>query len=203
MTPTFLATALVVVLLPGAGALYTLSAALGRGVRAGLFAAFACTIGIIPHLVAAITGAAALLAASGVAFAVLKYLGVAYLLYLAWSAWRETGSLRLDAQATRLSSWRVLQNGVTVNLLNPKLTIFFFAFLPQFVPAGSRAAVPHMLVLSAVFMVMTFVVFAAYAVLAGTVRAKVLGSARFMAWVRRVFAVSFAGLAGRLAVEGR
>jgi threonine/homoserine/homoserine lactone efflux protein len=201
MGPTFLLTSLIVVLLPGAGTIYTLAAALGRGTRAGLLAALVCTIGIVPHLLAAITGLAALLHASGVAFAVVKYAGVVYLLYLAWGTWRDTGALRLEPSEAPRPVTRVLATGVTVNLLNPKLTVFFFAFLPQFVPAGSAHALPHMLGLSGVFMIMTFVVFAAYAVLAGALRDRVLSSATLMRRLRRFFAVGFAGLAARLAVQ--
>jgi threonine/homoserine/homoserine lactone efflux protein len=201
MGPTFLLTSLIVVLLPGAGTIYTLAAALGRGTRAGVLAALACTIGIVPHLLAAITGLAALLHASGVAFAVVKYAGVAYLLYLARGTWRDTGALRLEPSEAASSVGRVLATGVTVNLLNPKLTVFFFAFLPQFVPAESPNAVPHMLMLSGIFMIMTFLVFAAYAVVAGAVRDRVLGSATLMRRLRRFFAVGFAGLAARLAVQ--
>ncbi|MFT4084347.1 MAG: LysE family translocator [Nocardioides sp.] len=201
MGPTFLMTSLIVVLLPGAGTIYTLAAALGRGTRAGVLAAFACTLGIVPHLLAAITGLAALLQASGVAFTALKYAGVAYLLYLAWGTWRDTGTLRLEPAAAPRSVARVLATGITVNLLNPKLTVFFFAFLPQFVPAGSANALPHMLVLSGVFMAMTFVVFAGYAAVAGVLRERVLGSATLMRRLRRLFAAGFAGLAARLAVE--
>lgn len=201
MGPTFLLTSLIIVLLPGAGTIYTLAAALGRGARAGLFAAFACTIGIVPHMLAAVTGLAALLQASGIAFTALKYAGVAYLLYLAWGTWRDTGALRLEPSQAPRSVARVLASGVTVNLLNPKLTVFFVAFLPQFVPAGSAHAVPHMLMLSAVFMAITFVVFAAYALLASGLRDRILGSATIMRRLRRFFAVGFAGLAARLAIE--
>ena len=201
--PTFLVTSLVIVLLPGAGTLYTLAAALGRGTRAGVLAAAACTLGIVPHLVAAMTGLAALLHASGVAFSLVKYAGVVYLLHLAWSTWRDTGTLRLEPASSSRGVATVLRNGITVNLLNPKLTVFFLAFLPQFVPAGSAHAVPRMLLLSGVFMAMTFVVFAAYAVLAGALRDRVLGSPAIVRRMRRVFAVSFAGLGARLALEGR
>ena len=201
MGPTFLLTSLIIVLLPGAGTIYTLAAALGRGAHAGLFAAFACTIGIVPHMLAAVTGLAALLQASGIAFTALKYAGVAYLLYLAWGTWRDTGALRLEPSQAPRSVARVLASGVTVNLLNPKLTVFFVAFLPQFVPAGSAHAVPHMLMLSAVFMAITFVVFAAYALLASSLRDRILGSATIMRRLRRFFAVGFAGLAARLAIE--
>jgi threonine/homoserine/homoserine lactone efflux protein len=204
MTLAFVLTSLVIVATPGTGALYTIAAGLTRGARASVLAAFACTLGTVPHLLAAVTGLAALLHASGVAFAVLKYAGVAYLLYMAWATWRDHGALSVDeADAdVRRSVWTVLVAGVTLNLLNPKLTIFFFAFLPQFVPTGD-GAVPAMLVLSAVFMAMTFVVFAAYGVFAAAVRDHVLRRPRVLDATRKVFAATFAALAGRLALETR
>lgn len=203
MSLAFLLTSFVIVATPGTGALYTLAAGLTRGARASVLAAFACTLGTLPHLLAAITGLAAVLHASGLAFAVLKYAGVAYLLWMAWSTWRDTGVLGVDETAGPVRRRTVLAQGVTLNLLNPKLTIFFFAFLPQFVPAGSAHAVPHMLALSAVFMAMTFVVFAAYGVFAATVRDRVLARPRLVTRVRRAFALTFAGLGARLALETR
>jgi len=200
---TFLLTSLVIVATPGTGALFTLSAGLSRGVRASVVAAFACTLGTLPHLLAAITGLAALLHASGVAFDVVKYLGVAYLLYLAWGTWRLDSAVKLRRDSARVTPWRVLANGVAVNLLNPKLTIFFFAFLPQFVPASTPHSVLRMLGLSGVFMAMTFVVFAAYGVLAGLLRHRVLSRPRLLRRMQRTFAVTLAGLAGKLAVTTR
>lgn len=203
MGTAFLLTSLVIVATPGTGALYAIAAGLTRGTRAGVLAAFAGTLGTVPHMLAAITGLAALLHASGVAFAVLKYAGVAYLLWMAWSTWRDRGVLTVDADDARAGSTRaVLLSGITLNLLNPKLTIFFFAFLPQFVPAGS-GAVPAMLGLSAVFMAMTFVVFAAYGVCAAAVRDQVLSRPKVVDRMRKAFAASFAVLAGRLALESR
>jgi threonine/homoserine/homoserine lactone efflux protein len=204
MTWTFLITSLVIVATPGTGALFTVAAGLARGSRAGVLAAFACTLGIVPHLLAAITGLAALLHASGVAFNLVKYAGVAYLLFMAWSTWRDHGALAVDESATRPGSWRaVIVAGITVNLLNPKLTIFFVAFLPQFVPADSAGSVTHMLALSGVFMAMTFVVFAVYGVLAAGVRDQVLARPRVLTGLRRAFAASFVGLSARLAFESR
>jgi threonine/homoserine/homoserine lactone efflux protein len=195
----FLLTSLVVVATPGTGALYTIGTGLARGTKASVLAAFACSLGTVPHLVAAITGLAALLQASGVAFAAVKYAGVAYLLFMAWTTWRDKGALavKADGPASVLS---VIASGITLNLLNPKLTIFFFAFLPQFVPTGDEA-VPAMLGLSAVFMAMTFVVFAAYGAFAAVMRNRVLARARVVAGMRRVFAATFVALAGRLALE--
>lgn len=202
MTTAFLLTSLVICVTPGTGALYAIAAGLTRGTRAGLLAAFAGTLGTIPHMLAAITGLAALLHASGVAFSVLKYAGVAYLLYMAWSTWRDRGVLAVDEESAPGSARQVLLSGITLNLLNPKLTIFFFAFLPQFVPAGS-GAVPAMLALSGVFMLMTFAVFAGYAVFAAAVRDQVLSRPKVLDRMRKAFAASFAVLAGRLAFESR
>lgn len=199
MSVAFLLTSLVIIATPGTGALYTISTGLGRGTRAALLAAFACTLGTLPHLLAAITGLAALLHASGVAFAVIKWLGVAYLLYMAWGTWRDRSELTVEAQPP-LPVAKVLASGVTLNLLNPKLTIFFFAFLPQFVPTGD---VSQMLILSAVFMALTFVVFAAYGAFAAAMRDRVLRQPRVMEWMRRVFAGTFAALGARLAFETR
>lgn len=199
MSLAFLLTSLVIVATPGTGALYTIATGLGRGARASVLAAFACTLGTVPHLVAAVTGLAALLHASGVAFAVLKWLGVAYLLWMAWSTWRDRGTLTVEAQP-RVSVGRVLGSGITLNLLNPKLTLFFFAFLPQFVPSGDLGP---LLALSAVFMALTFVVFAAYGVFAAAMRDRVLRRPAVMDWLRRVFAGTFVALSARLALQTR
>jgi threonine/homoserine/homoserine lactone efflux protein len=203
MSLAFLVTALVIVATPGTGALYTIATGLARGARASVLAAFACTLGTLPHLLAAVTGLAAVLHASGVAFQTIKYLGVAYLLWMAWSTWRDTGALTVDTDGSPASRRQVIASGITLNLLNPKLTIFFFAFLPQFVPAGSPHQLTRMLLLSAVFMAMTFVVFAAYGAGAAALRDRVLTRPRLLRRIRQAFAASFVALSARLAVESR
>jgi threonine/homoserine/homoserine lactone efflux protein len=202
MSATFWLTSLVIVLIPGTGALYTVGTGLVQGWRAATLAAFACTLGIVPHLLAAVTGLAALLHASGVAFEAVKYAGVAYLLYLAWSTWRETGELGVPPDSDG-SIWRVIRTGITINLLNPKLTVFFFAFLPQFVPPGSHHAGVRMIGLGAVFMALTFVVFVGYGALAAAVREQVLTRPRLLSRIRKTFAATFVLLSGRLALESR
>lgn len=199
MSLAFLVTSLVIVATPGTGALYTIATGLSRGTRASVLAAVACTLGTVPHLVAAVTGLAAILHASGVAFAVIKWLGVGYLLLMAWQTWRDREEITVEEQPP-LPVRKVLATGVTLNLLNPKLTIFFFAFLPQFVPSGDLRP---MLVLSAVFMALTFVVFAAYGIFAAAMRDRVLRRPSVVAWMRRVFAGTFAALGVRLAFESR
>ena len=201
MSTAFLLTTLVIVATPGTGVLYTLSAGLSRGTQASVIAAAGCTLGIVPHMAAAITGLAALLHASGVAFEVLKYLGVAYLLFMAVTTLRDRQTLTADETAPRPPS-RVIASGVLINLLNPKLTIFFFAFLPQFVSHGDHTTL-RMLELSAVFMLLTFIVFAAYGVVAAGLRSQVISRPGVMVWLRRIFGGAFAALAGRLAFADR
>lgn len=203
MSIAFLLTTLVVVATPGTGAVYSIAAGLSRGARAGVFAAIGCTLGVVPHMIAAITGLAALLNASAIAFQTVKWLGVAYLLFLAWQTWRDRSVLTVDEDAAPVSFWKTIRTAVLLNLLNPKLTIFFFAFLPQFVPVGSPNGLWHMTWLSLVFMAVTFVVFALYGVFAATMRTHVITRPTVMAWLRRTFAATYVLLAGRLALESR
>jgi threonine/homoserine/homoserine lactone efflux protein len=203
MSLEFLLTTLVVVASPGTGVLYTLAAGLTRGARASILAAFACTLGIIPHMAAAITGLAALLHTSALAFEVIKYLGVAYLLYMAWATLRETGALSVDTEAAPQSARKVLLEGILINILNPKLSIFFFAFLPQFVPASAPDALPLMLELSVVFMLATLVIFAIYGVFAAGVRQHIISRPKILTWMRRTFAAAFVGLGLKLALTER
>ncbi len=203
MSLTFVITALVIVVTPGVGALFTMSAALARGARAGVVAAFGCTLGIVPHLTAAVTGTAALLRASGTAFEVVKVLGVAYLLCMAWTTWRDKSPLIVDDEPASKPPLRVIGSAILANLLNPKLTIFFFAFLPQFVPARSPHQLGTMLALSAAFMVMTFVVFAFYGVFAAGVRRHLIDRPRVVRRVRHTFAASFVLLSAKLAETAR
>lgn len=207
MSTEFLLTSLVVIITPGTGVLYTMAAGLARGTRASLVAAVGCTLGIVPHLVAAITGVAALLHTSAVAFQTLKYLGVAYLLYLAWSTLRERGALAVPAESdsgeARKPAAKVIAYGVAVNVLNPKLTIFFLAFLPQFVSVDHPYALPRMLQLGGVFMLLTLVVFAGYGAFAAAIRTHVISRPAVLTWLRRTFAGAFVALGAKLALAQR
>ena len=199
MNVEFLVTSLIIVATPGTGVLYTVAAGLTRGARASIVAALGCTLGIVPHMAAAITGLAALLHTSAVAFGVLKYLGVAYLLYLAWSTPKDKGALAVEEEDAPTSASKVIATGILVNILNPKLTAFFFAFLPQFVSFDDPQSFLRMLQLSAVFMLLTLVIFGVYGVFAAAVREQVLTRPRVLAWMRRVFAGSFIALSAKLA----
>ena len=200
-SPEFLLTSLVLVVSPGTGALHTISTGLGRGGKMSVVAAFACTLGIVPHLLAAMMGLAALLHTSALLFNIVKYAGVAYLLFMAWQTMKENGALKVDGNKQPHSALRVIIDGVLVNLLNPKLTIFFVAFLPQFVAASSTAPLSEMVILSAVFMAMTFVVFALYGLFAALMRDQVISRPNIMNWMRRLFALAFVALAARLALQ--
>ena len=199
----FLLTSFIVIVSPGTGVLYTLAAGLSRGSRASVVAAFGCTIGIVPHMAAAIMGLAALLHTSALAFQTFKYLGVAYLLYMAWNTLRERGALKVEQEVGARSAIQVTVTGILINILNAKLSIFFLAFLPQFVSAGEPHPLSRMLVLSGVFMLMTFVVFVGYGLFAASIRDHVISRPHVLTWMRRSFAAAFVALSARLASADR
>jgi threonine/homoserine/homoserine lactone efflux protein len=203
MSPAFLVTSLIVVASPGTGVLYTLAAGLSRGRRASIVAAFGCTLGIVPHMAAAVVGLAALLYTSSLAFQTFKYVGVAYLLFMAWRTLKERGALDVEPDPGVRSAVDVIVSAVLVNFLNPKLSIFFFAFLPQFVQADDPHRLSRMLGLSAVFMLLTFVVFAGYGLFAASVRRHVLARPGVLTWLRRSFAGAFVALGAKLALTER
>ncbi|CAO3399807.1 LysE family translocator [Azospirillum sp. 11R-A] len=203
MTPDFLITSLIVVASPGTGVLLTLAAGLSQGARASAVTAFGCTLGILPHMAAAVLGLAALLHTSAMAFQGLKILGVLYLLYMAWATLKEQGALSVQADRTHRTAGRMILRAVLVNVLNPKLSIFFLAFLPQFVSESDPQPLARMLELSAVFMALTFAVFVVYGLFAAAVRDQVVSRPRVMAWMRRSFAAAFAALGAKLALAER
>jgi threonine/homoserine/homoserine lactone efflux protein len=197
----FLLTAFVVVLAPGTGVLYTLALGLGQGRRAALWAALGCTFGIVPHLAAATLGLAAILHTSAILFTIVKFAGVAYLLFLAWQALSSGGALAIDANRAPESGLRIARRGALINILNPKLSSFFLALLPPFLSGNPASATLEMTLLGVIFMAMTFAVFVLYGLFAAQARAWVLGSETVMRWLNRSFAALFAALAGRLALE--
>jgi threonine/homoserine/homoserine lactone efflux protein len=203
MTWSFLLTSLIVIASPGTGVLYTLAAALTRGSRASVAAAFGCTLGIVPHMTAAMLGLAAVLHTSAMAFAALKWCGVAYLLFMSWQALRESGALAVEGEIRERSNGRVIVTGFLINILNPKLSIFFLAFLPQFIAGDEARVLARMLELSGAFMALTFAVFVVYGLFAAGVRERVISRPRVMTWLRRSFAAGFAALGAKLAFAER
>ncbi len=203
MSVEFLVTSFVIVVSPGTGVLYTLATGLARGSRASVVAAFGCTIGIVPHMAAAIVGLAALLHTSALAFQTFKYVGVAYLLYMAWNALRERGALSVEKAEGARSAAQITLHAILINILNPKLSIFFLAFLPQFVSTDEANPLSRMLMLSAVFMLMTFVVFVGYGLFAASIRDHVISRPKILTWMRRTFAGAFVLLGAKLAIADR
>ncbi|MDS9879180.1 LysE family translocator [Pseudomonas protegens] len=203
LTLDFLITSLIVVLIPGSGVILTISTALVAGKRASLFTAIGCTAGIVPHLLASILGLSAILHSSALAFQGLKFAGVAYLLYLAYATWRDRSAFAVDSNAVSHGPGALMLKACLLNILNPKLTLFFLAFLPQFIAHDGSDPIPQMLLLSGVFMAMTFFVFVLYGLLANLFRTAVIESPQVQNWLRRSFAVSFAGLGLNLAFAQR
>lgn len=200
MSLEFLLTSLVVVLLPGTGVLYTLAIGLGRGFKASAAASLGCTFGIVPAALASIVGLAALLHTSAIAFQVIKYLGVIYLFYMAWSILREGGAMDVDEEKSRKSLTKIAVTGTMINVLNPKLSLFFLAFLPQFVSTNSANVTTELLTLAGIFMLMTFVVFLGYGAFAAAARTYVLQRPSVLNWIKRCFAGAFGFLGLRLAL---
>jgi threonine/homoserine/homoserine lactone efflux protein len=201
INPEFLLTSLMVVLVPGTGAVYTITTGLTLRWRASIAAAVGCTLGIVPHILASILGLSALLNMSAHLFSVLKIAGAAYLLYLAWNMWRESGDLDTTKTNAETGAIQIALKAIAINLLNPKLTLFFFAFLPLFISKNSASPTGEMLVLSAVFMGLTLIVFMFYGILASGISAYLLNSAKVIKRVQQVFAVMLAGFALKLALS--
>ena len=203
MNAEFLITSFVVVIVPGAGVIYTVSTGLFKGWRSSIAAAFGCTCGIIPHLLVSILGLSAILHVSALAFSLVKYAGAAYLLYLAWAMWRETGGLQFNAAPHKQSLLHIGIKGILVNILNPKLSIFFLAFLPLFISPQSQSPLLHMVGLSLIFMGMTLFVFILYGIFAHGVRRYVVNSPTTVKWAQRSFATIFAVLGLKLATTSQ
>lgn len=204
MTLEFFITTLIIVALPGTGVIYTLAIGLSQGARAAMIAAFGCTLGIVPHVIATVAGLAALLHTSALLFQAIKYLGVLYLFWMAWTIWRDGGALKVEeGKVKRQSTREIVGNAVMINLLNPKLTLFFFAFMPQFVDVGAANATPLMLLLAGEFMALTFVVFALYGLFAAAARDHVISRPAVLTWLRRTFAAAFGLMGLRLALSER
>jgi threonine/homoserine/homoserine lactone efflux protein len=202
MSWAFLVTSLIIIATPGTGAILTIAVGIREGKRLSLVTAFGCTLGIVPHLVAAITGTAALLRMGGVAFEVLRWVGIAYLLYMAISTWRSSGALALDSSAPQRSAMRTIGNAILANLLNPKLTLFFFAFLPQFVTKDA-ASLPQMLTLSGIFMALTLLVFAVYGLAASFFRTHLVERPALTRRIQKGSALGYVGIGVGLAATHR
>lgn len=204
MTPEFFITALIVVATPGTGALYTIATALSEGPRRSVIAAFGCTLGIVPHMAAALTGLAAVLHGSPLAFNILKLCGVAYLAYMAYGLIVSKATAPAAAEeADGRTAMEVIVKAILINLLNPKLSLFFLAFLPQFIDATAPDALSLMIEASLAFMALTFIVFAIYGLCAAAIRRHVIERPMIPTWINRSFGLAFLAMATKLAMTER
>jgi threonine/homoserine/homoserine lactone efflux protein len=204
MSLEFIITTLVVILLPGTGMLYTMAIGLARGFKMSCAAAFGCTLGILPAATASILGLAAIFHTSALAFQIIKYLGAVYLLYMAWSILKTGGALEIDERQSQTSIFKIATTGTLINVLNPKLSLFFLAFLPQFIePSKSNgiSAIPEMISLAAIFMLLTFMIFALYGACAALLRDYVVKRPEVFKWIKRSFAGTFGILSIKLALS--
>lgn len=204
MCVEFLITSLVVVLIPGTGVLYTLSSSIGGGRRRGLFAAIGCTLGIVPHMLAAMLGLSGIMQAGSAVFEVVRWAGVCYLVFMGISMIRDAGRISLDdVNAGADPMGPVVWRGIVLNVLNPKLTLFFFAFLPQFLDASPGFFYVRLIGLGGIFMLMTLAVFSGYALASAALRDLVLGTPAVRRWIERTLGAFLVGFAARLALSDR
>lgn len=199
MTLDFLLTTLIIVATPGTGALYTLAAALGGGRRSAIIAAFGCTLGIIPHMLAAALGLAALVAAEPRLFEAIRYAGIAYLVWMAIGLWR-SGLAADPAAEPRQEAWRIIRKAVLINLLNPKLSLFFLAFLPQFIQPGDWSSAGQTALLGLLFALIAALVFSAIALAAARIGRLLQARPRAYGVLQGLCGLLFIALALRLAL---
>lgn len=209
----FLGVSILLGLTPGPDNIFVLLQSAQRGWRAGMCVVLGLCLGLVGHTTAVALGLAAVFAASAVAFTVLKFCGAAYLAYLAWGALRAPASVPEEAPATGAAmapgarvpggALRMVGRGVVMNLTNPKVLIFFLAFLPQFADPARGGMARQILVLGVVFMLATFLVFGAIACFSGAFGALLQRSARAQRMLNRVAGLVFLGLAVRLATAER
>ena len=187
--------------MPGAGSIYTISTGLFRGWRSSIAAAFGCTAGIIPHLLVSILVLSSVYEYSTDTFQVIKYSGAVYLLYLAYSMWKESGGSEfLENPDQKKDELKIILNAVFINLFNPKLSVFFLAFLPLFVSLESKFQVFQFIFLSIIFMLMTLIVFIIYGLFAHNVSKYFRQSGVLYIWTQRAFAIIFVFLGAKLLI---
>lgn len=199
----FIGASLVVIIAPGQDMVLVMSRGIGQGARAGLVTGAGVSVGLLGHTVIAALGLGALLAASGTAYLVLKYVGAAYLFYLGVRL-IFSGAKHLNAPKAKKSSMpRLFTEGALSNLSNPKIVLFYFAFLPQFVPATVQNPSALLFVLGAVFALLTFIIKVPVGFFAGALSSWFQSHPRALAWVFRSSGVVLIGLGLRLAIEER
>lgn len=206
---TFFAASVLLALVPGPDNVFVLLHSAVQGRRAGLLVVLGLCTGLLAHTAAVALGLAAVFAASASAFTVLKLLGAAYLVWLAWLSWRapvgalDEGDSAKGAAQLRLSAAQTYGRGVLMNITNPKVAIFFLAFLPQFANPAQGPVAGQILVLGGIFILATLLTFGAIAFFAASVGRVFQRSLRAQRWLNRIASVVFVGLAVKLATAQR
>ena len=197
----FLITSLIIILMPGTGVVYTISTGIMNGRHKSIIAAFGCTLGIVPHLCVSISLTSMLMQMNNTVFMIMRYVGAAYLIYMGVGMILSKDRIQFQEETETEGALTIIRRGILINLLNPKLTLFFFSFLPQYVRGTEGAFVIQSVVLGIAFMIMTFVVFAIYGLLSGTARGWISGSEKRISVLQRIFGTVFIGFALKLALE--
>ena len=199
-TYTFFITSLIIILLPGTGVIYTISVGILNGKKASVLAAFSCTLGILPHLCTSIALSTLLLQMNPKVFTIIKLTGALYLLYLGCKMMFSKENLEFQPAKKDIAPLTILQQGILINLLNPKLTLFFFSFLPQYIRGNKNNFAFQSFLLGVAFMLLTLIIFIGYGILAGTAKKFIIASPKRMAMLQKCFAIIFVLFAVKLAL---
>lgn len=192
----FMGASVLLYLTPGADMMFTVASGVSGGPRAGVAAAAGISTGVLCHVLMAAAGLAALFAASPVMLDVVRYAGAAYLIWLAWTTWRDPGDV--TERKGRADIWRAYRRGFVTNILNPKVALFILAFLPQFTDPALGPVWQQILILGLILAIGGFVTDGLYGVFAGVMAGRIRRNAKLM---NKISAVLFGGLAARLAVS--
>ncbi|WP_024347671.1 LysE family translocator [Lacrimispora indolis] len=200
-TYTFFITSFIIILIPGTGVIYTISVGVSKGKKASILAAFGCTAGIIPHLCISIALSSLLVKMSSSAFTIIKLLGALYLLYLGVGMMLSKTKLKLENAKLENNPVPIVCRGILINLLNPKLTLFFFSFLPQYVNSNGKNYVIESLTYGLAFMILTLIVFMGYGILGGTAKKLIISSPKRINLLQKFFGIIFIVFAVQLALS--
>ncbi len=196
----FLATSLIVIIIPGTGVIYTVTTSLSGNKRSAFLAAFGCTLGILPHILAAILGISVILNTGAQIFKIIRIIGVLYLIYLGIGLLKAENGIKIG-EKKKERPFLIITKAILINLLNPKLTLFFLSFLPQFIEPDSLNTRIEMISLSLVFMGLTFIIFCSYGLLANSFRSVLIKSPKLFNRIQQGFGIILIGFAGKIALD--
>lgn len=187
----YLITSIIVILLPGPGSIYTVSTAMNNTKEKSIIAALGCTVGIVPHLCLGILAMFMMHQLPDIIMNLIKLFGAMYLIYLGYKMLTDSGKITLSTTSKDTKSSKLFYEGILLNLLNPKLTLFFISFLPQYLIQNHSSYILQTISLGLVFMLLTLLVFVCYGVLANELRKRFLSSTSRMSWINKIFGILF------------